>query len=65
MSTVIQQYTSDFGITYVQTSDLLGIEFNFSHVPTQAEVDATVANFIAMQTPIVQVNLVAEDGTTI
>ena len=65
MAAITRQYTSDFGITFIQTSDFPGVEFNFNHVPTQAEVDATVANFIAMQTPIVQVNLVAEDGITI
>lgn len=63
MATIIRQYQSDFGITYVQTAECLGVEFNFDHVPTQAEIDAKVASFILAQQPTIQ--LVTEDGATV
>ena len=63
MATIIRQYQSDFGKFYIQTTDCPGIEFNFDHAPTQAEIDAAVASFIASNQPTIQ--LVAEDGTTV
>lgn len=66
MATIIRQYQSDFGITYVQTADCPGVEFNFDHTPTQAEIDAAVATFVANNAPPVEtIQLVGEDGTTV
>ena len=63
---VIRQYTSDFGVTYIQTFECPGVEFNFDHAPTLAEIDTAVANFIVSnQPPVETIQLVGEDGMTV